>query len=142
MDPDASALDDDVEQIAGRVRRDAHHRDERDVAQQVLGLERETLAHLFDRRAFTRRHPRQQREQTPQALARGEPAHATAEGPQPFDDVVAQLRRAQHLGVLEEAEHERAEAVEVGHRHLEDDGAVVAPSTTASLPASPTAIAA
>ena len=50
-------------------------------------------------------------------------AHSTA--PSQADEVLAQLRRLEHLGVLEEREHEGPERVAVRHRELDDDRTVV-----------------
>ncbi len=68
MDPDAALLHHHVEQVAGRVRRNAHHRNEGDVAQQLVGIELEAGAHLLDGRAVVGCDPRKQRQQPPQPV--------------------------------------------------------------------------
>ena len=102
----------DVEVVAGRVRRDADHQHEREIVVELVDGDAEALRDLVLRRAGVGDDPRHQREDALD-LGAGERArtHAARRGGsfEPRDDVGAEVGRLEDLGVLEEAEHERAE---------------------------------
>ena len=123
----------DVDEPVGRVRRQAAHREQLEVlARARARRSRSAAASSVDRRPRVREDPRHEREDRAGAAARpaargSRRALRRRDRSSHVDDVGAQLGGLEHLGVLEEAEHEGAERLAVHDRELDDDRAVVAP---------------